>query len=347
MGEKMKRILFYVHFNKNDKLADYVVYQLRKMRENFAKVVVISNSKLSKTDQKVIGGLCDELILRENKGFDFAAWRDGIKNIGWNEIEKYDSMVLMNDTCFGPIFDMKKVFADMDTRKDVDFWGMTNSKELGKQKEHIQSYFMSFSQKVTTSKAFRRFFENIKNFSNIKDVIDNYETKLTKILLDSGLSYSCLFDANKHTHGKYTVVGVSENLSELEPILMIQHKIPLIKIKSFKWVPAELIIKKIVKLSNYPADMITDHIKAINLPGADKAVYDVMSDYREFIDHQQEVIDDLRANYSVLSDQLNEYKTNYNQASKLIDRIHESPIRYCLGVKARKMRNIFRRANGE
>ena len=157
----MKRILFYVHFNKNDELADYVIYQLRKIKNNFAKVVFITNSKICESDKKRLEGLYDEFISRKNEGFDFAAWRDGIVKIGWEYIVKYDSMVVMNDTCFGPIFDTESIFAKMDLRKNTDFWGITNHKKHEKINEHIQSYFMSFSSKVIKNKVFCEFWENI------------------------------------------------------------------------------------------------------------------------------------------------------------------------------------------
>ncbi len=103
----IRRILFYVHFNKYNKLSDHVVFQLNEMRPLFEKIIVVSNSQLSPNDLSRL--TYDEFIQRKNSGFDFAAWSDGIEHVGWEELIKFDSVTLMNDTCFGPLYDMQQL----------------------------------------------------------------------------------------------------------------------------------------------------------------------------------------------------------------------------------------------
>ena len=76
----MKRLLLYVHFNKYNHISSHVYYQLTKMRPLFSKVVFISNSSINEQDyHKIVElRLMDQFIQRENIGFDFAAWRDGM-----------------------------------------------------------------------------------------------------------------------------------------------------------------------------------------------------------------------------------------------------------------------------
>lgn len=64
----MKRLLLYVHFNKNNKVSDHVIYQLKHMRSLFEKVIFISNSELSEQYQQQLVDFVDEFIQRENKG---------------------------------------------------------------------------------------------------------------------------------------------------------------------------------------------------------------------------------------------------------------------------------------
>lgn len=80
----MKRLLLYVHFNKFGQLSSHVEYQLTQMRPFFQTLVFISNSDLSGEDELTLqqAGLVDQVIRRENVGFDFAVWRDGMSSIG-------------------------------------------------------------------------------------------------------------------------------------------------------------------------------------------------------------------------------------------------------------------------
>ena len=166
----MKRLLLYVHFNKYNRISSHVYYQLTKMRQIFSNVVFISNSSVSDKDyQKLVDlHLVDNFIQRENVGFDFAAWRDGMSKVGFEELETYDSITIMNDTCFGPLWDIKEYYLKYEADENVDFWGLTNNRETPKSRytqgfrEHIQSYFITFKKSVITSHAFREFWENVK-----------------------------------------------------------------------------------------------------------------------------------------------------------------------------------------
>lgn len=82
----MKRLLLYVHFNKHDKISEHVYYQLEQMHPLFSKVVFISNSQLSQkeVDKLQQKNLIDSFIQRENVGYDFAAWHDGMAAIGFD-----------------------------------------------------------------------------------------------------------------------------------------------------------------------------------------------------------------------------------------------------------------------
>ena len=93
----MKRLLLYVHFNKYNRVSSHVYYQLTQMRPLFSKVVFISNSQVSEHDyQKLVDlHLMDNFIQRENVGFDFAAWRDGMTHVGFDDITTYDVVTIM------------------------------------------------------------------------------------------------------------------------------------------------------------------------------------------------------------------------------------------------------------
>lgn len=108
----------------------------------------------------------------------------------------------MNDTCFGPLWDLKDLFERFEQDEAVDFEGMTNFRANAQFKEHIQSYYLSFSQRTVQSDAFQNFWTSVQNFTNVQDVIDNYETRVTTNLLDAGFRYKTVYNTvNEDTTG--------------------------------------------------------------------------------------------------------------------------------------------------
>ncbi|MEI4392107.1 rhamnan synthesis F family protein [Streptococcus anginosus] len=268
----MKRLLLYVHFNKYNRVSSHVYYQLTQMRPLFSKVVFISNSQVSEHDyQKLVDlHLMDNFIQRENIGFDFAAWRDGMTHVGFDDITTYDVVTIMNDTCFGPLWDIKDYYLNYEANDQVDFWGLTNNRRTKKSRqtqgfpEHIQSYFITFKKPVIASSAFRNFWENVKNHTDVQEVINDYETKVTTTFLAAGFRYQTVFDTvNEDTTGM-----LHPDFSYYNPTAILNHKVPFIKVKAIdnNQHIAPYLLEEIAKKSDYPVDLIVSHMSEINFP---------------------------------------------------------------------------------
>ena len=268
----MKRLLLYVHFNKYNRVSSHVYYQLTQMQPLFSKVVFISNSQVSEHDyQKLVDlHLMDNFIQRENIGFDFAAWRDGMTHVGFDDITTYDVVTIMNDTCFGPLWDIKDYYLNYEANDQVDFWGLTNNRRTKKSRqtqgfpEHIQSYFITFKKPVIASSAFRNFWENVKNHTDVQEVINDYETKVTTTFLAAGFRYQTVFDTvNEDTTGM-----LHPDFSYYNPTAILNHKVPFIKVKAIdnNQHIAPYLLEEIAKKSDYPVDLIVSHMSEINFP---------------------------------------------------------------------------------
>ena len=268
----MKRLLLYVHFNKYNRVSSHVYYQLTQMRPLFSKVIFISNSQVSERDhQKLVNlRLMDNFIQRENIGFDFAAWRDGMTHVSFDDITTYDVVTIMNDTCFGPLWEIKDYYLKYEADDQVDFWGLTNNRRTKKSRqtqgfpEHIQSYFITFKKPVIASSAFRNFWENVKNHTDVQEVINDYETKVTTTFLAAGFRYQTVFDTvNEDTTGM-----LHPDFSYYNPTAILNHKVPFIKVKAIdnNQHIAPYLLEEIAKKSDYPVDLIVSHMSEINFP---------------------------------------------------------------------------------
>lgn len=262
----MKRILFFVHYNKNNNLSEYVIYLLKQIKKIYYRIVFISNSPISELNLEKLDNLYDSLILRDNLGFDFGAWKDALLEEGWDKLSEYDNLTLMNDTCFGPIFDLETTYIKMQS-EHIDFWGLTNNKRgykniiKGITYKHIQSYFLCFNQNIIKSVVFQHFWQNIQYHKSIKKVINNYEIGLTRLLCKSGFKFNTLYTLNDSYSLK------NNNHSFLRPDLIIENNIPFLKIKSFQHFPFQkYIINQLKEKTNYPINLINNHLSDILSP---------------------------------------------------------------------------------
>ncbi len=260
----MNRLLLFVIYNKQSKLEKRTVYSLEKVRSYYNKVIIISNCNLSKRSKKQLIKLSDDIIYRENKGFDFSAWRDGMQYIGHENLSDYDTVTIMNDTCYFPVFDFKTIFLEMDNEEAIDFWGASVHKATksgmpgtdGPVPEHIQSYFITYKKKLVKASVFKDFWQKVKDFENVDLVIQNYETQMTSIFKNAGFKYDALFNPkNLNNYGNNIVDAVYE-----VPEKLLEEKFPFIKTKVITAGRVKT-IKNILKEKNskYPLRFIKKH----------------------------------------------------------------------------------------
>jgi len=256
----MERILLYVHFNKCNHISGHVFYQLEQLKPLFSKILFISNSPLSDEDKCRLRedlGIAD-LLERDNQGFDFAAWRDGMNWLGFDTLQNSDSLTLMNDTCFGPLWDLAPIYQHFEEDLQVDFWGMTNFRKTRYFEEHLQSYFVIFKQSVLKDKAFREFWSQVEDFADVQDVIDHYETQFTKRFVEAGFRYQSLLDTRQEVAREL----LHPDFSYYKPLRILEAKVPFLKVKALTGNPflARYLLEELETNSSYPTSLIREHL---------------------------------------------------------------------------------------
>ncbi|MBD5854214.1 rhamnan synthesis F family protein [Lactococcus lactis] len=266
----MKRILLFVHFNKYNDLSKHVLYTLEKMSPLFERTIFISNSLFPDSKRELINPYITDFIQRENKGFDFAAWRDGLEFVGYEQLKIYDSLTLMNDTCFGPLYEMLPYYKKYE-EQHTDFWGMTNHRSYQESKhhyfeEHIQSYYKVFSKKVLQSETFKNFWQDIKDFTEVQEVIDHYEIQSTSAFLKAGFQYESILDTRELDNSRL----LHPDFSYYAPDVILQNQVPFIKVKAFQGIENAGIVKYMVdyieKYTDYPVELLLSHLSTVGYP---------------------------------------------------------------------------------
>lgn len=176
LSDNPKRACVYFIYDKDGVIDEYIICQLNDLRENVEFLHCVINGKLTPGGRKALANVADEIYVRENKGNDIGAYKAAIEYIGWDKLANYDELVLLNNTCFGPVYPFKEVF-EWARQRDIDFWGLTydlktdwlgtnNYLHYNDKKTHIQSYFLTIRKPLLASKLLENFFKEIPDDAN-------------------------------------------------------------------------------------------------------------------------------------------------------------------------------------
>lgn len=274
-----KRLLLYVHWDRNGKVDPHIVYQIKALYEFGISIIFISNSSISEEDKQILSPYIMDIRLRPNEGFDFTAWKETILELGSECISRYDELILMNSSCYGPFFPLEEMFSKMDKEK-VDFWGImenTDSRYI----DHIVSNFCVFRRTILCNDIFMNFWKHLEKISTFRDCVYNGELRMTKYFTDNGYHYSVYANIDKNIQD-IPSIGVEQPFPYyLVPYYVRNFRIPFGKAKMFHTQPGKLfnIGQELFTAledcgSNYPSHLIIDHLRRTqplswqkNLPG--------------------------------------------------------------------------------
>ena len=183
----MQDVCLFAHFDKDNRLDDYVFRYLAKLKElNFA-IILISASQLAAPEIARARGLCDDVILRGNTGgLDFASWSAGFVKHGGAISGR---LLLANDSVYGPVGNLGNAL-DRLTRVAADFYGMVESVEIA---PHLQSWFLLFEPQVVRSAAFRSIMAQPFTTMMRPEIIKSGEVGLSRQLTAAGFRYKALY----------------------------------------------------------------------------------------------------------------------------------------------------------
>ncbi|SDH08645.1 rhamnan synthesis F family protein [Pelagibacterium luteolum] len=137
---------------------------------------------------------CKNVFVRENVGYDFAAWAHVVKTLPW--LLEGDELLLTNDSICGPVRtdNLHKLTQEIRT-SSCGLVGLTSNFEYA---EHLQSYYLSLKSEALASPATRDFFREIVNLPEKSQVIREYEITLAPRLRSAGVSCGAIFPAHRH-----------------------------------------------------------------------------------------------------------------------------------------------------
>jgi len=234
MKNKFERLCIYFIFDKDGIVDDYIIYQLIELKKSIDYLFCVVNGYLNEEYNNKLREITDCLFIRDNKGNDIGAYKAAIEKIQWENIRKYDELIIMNFTCFGPVYPFEEVFK-WSEELDVDFWGLTLDKKTdflngkkylhsNKCEYHYQSNFIAIRKSLLNTVLLEDFFNSIPNNTNY---------------IESGSYFEYAFPGYFEEQGFLGAVYCNDLMDLNYPLLfnpvtlLKKYRMPLIKKRSF------------------------------------------------------------------------------------------------------------------
>ena len=236
---KKSRLAIFVFYDSDGIADDFVKYYLENLKAYTSRIVIVCNGAIGDEARTYFEGFTTDVILRENTGYDVMAWKTGLEYIGWDELEKYDELILANDTVFGPIYPFGEMFDAMSCREELDFWGVTSYGDdndndeyaeynpFGYIPSHIQSYFIAYNKRLISSDDFNGYWTEMPEIQSRAEAIGRHEAYQTKYFEDLGYEW----DVYARLKPKDAIL--SNDLYYLPDVLLKECRLPFIKRNAF------------------------------------------------------------------------------------------------------------------
>ncbi|UAK24996.1 rhamnan synthesis F family protein [Sphingomonas nostoxanthinifaciens] len=129
----------------------------------------------------------DGIYVRENAGFDFAAWAHAL----YLHPELYGASILflLNDSVL-PATDRLGALFGRVRASEADLVGLTQSQEHG---WHVQSYFLALRQNLLASERLQDFWADVGILDDKDAVIRAYEVRFARAVEEAGLAVTTLY----------------------------------------------------------------------------------------------------------------------------------------------------------
>lgn len=190
----MERLIIYFHYDAAGRI-DLPCRLAVQALLPFGRLLFVTNGQLQEQDRAWAEKTGAAVRERENTGFDVGAYREAILDCGREEIGRYEEVVLMNFTLAGPAGPgdpLRRMFAAMDARPELDFWGLTRHYPMhsrrfgGRVSEHLQSHFLAVRSRMLHAPAFWEYWQKMPLPRSYEESVIRHETRFTDYFAEQG-----------------------------------------------------------------------------------------------------------------------------------------------------------------
>lgn len=219
MKKKTKRLFLFAGYDKDGIIDDTLIHYL-KVLSALGDIVLVMDCNVKDTSKlKNIKNIL-HIETKRHGEYDFGSYKRAYM---WahdkNLLNKYNWVYLVNDSVYGPLFDLEPCLIQMES-KGVDLIGLTSYHDEYTP-VHIQSWFLGLTKKLAASQILLNFMQSITHRKNKTELVYKYEVGLSRNILQHGYQMYAFLNLDTSF--------CSGNPVYKQPKLLLENFVPFIK----------------------------------------------------------------------------------------------------------------------
>lgn len=212
-----KRLFLFAGYDKSAVIDDALIFYVRALGR-FGDVVLFMDCDCDASQLAKIDKYCLYAGAKRHGEYDFGSYKRAYLWAQDNlKMAEYDFVYLVNDSVYGPLYDLGPYLENMESG-GCDAFGIV--KNPHREHPHIQSWFVGMKKTVFESKWFDSFMKSVKKQKSKGEVTRKYEQGLTQLIERHKLCWGCLYSVPGR--------GVYNNVKKL-----YREKMPFVKRVAF------------------------------------------------------------------------------------------------------------------
>ncbi len=251
-GIKHMKIVVFAHYDQDGIIDDYVLYYLKALAESCDKIIFVSDGHLSAGELLKINSIAAHVIAGQHGEYDFGSYKRGFAFARQEGLlDDAQWLILANDSCYGPLTSLDKVFGVMES-SGKQAWGIT-SNYFGFNRAnlpHLQSYFLALSRDVFCSEGFADFIGSVRKQGDKKNIVKFYEIGLSEWLQKNEFSFGSYVPLDSSTTDPFQF--------RWKP-MFAQYRVPFIKVSMVGTSAVSQWQRIVERNTDYPFGLIVLH----------------------------------------------------------------------------------------
>lgn len=188
-----KRLFIFAAYDKDCLVDDSLLYYLRELSK-LGDIIFTMDNKTANSEIYKVSQIPNVLhaVAQRHGEYDFGSYKRGYQWAYDNDILKnYDWIYLVNDSVFGPLFDLGPVLSEMESKNPGSAFGMiglhSTPERLSEYPDHVQSWFVGMAAKICQQPWFAEFINSVEHLDSKDDIVWRYEVGLSRLLNTHGI----------------------------------------------------------------------------------------------------------------------------------------------------------------
>jgi lipopolysaccharide biosynthesis protein len=295
-------VCLFAHYDREGIIDAYVIEYLKALKNSGIDCYFITTTTDETEHRKLLESVI-RIFVKNDAGRDFGSWYIALRSLGLETFDRYEYLILANDSIYFPVNPLDRLFREMNERQ-FNLWSITDSRELGVY--HLQSFFLAFD-KIARDSILTKFIASYDRnvYLNKWGQIVEYEFGLTKDAMDAGLrvgAYCSIDDIREVVIRDSSLVAWRKKLQlslenvnpmhELWDLLLIRYRCPAIKLELLRENPRRVSIrnwKRLIEPSCINPSVIEDHVRRSKLAKGQRKKFSHGSSSRTKVELKNEI----------------------------------------------------------